>query len=168
MVRLDVRQSRELRATIFALRAIDTTLAKQIRQQVKALGTPQWRDELARRATTQLEQRVIADTAVVSVSNQNVRLQSAGKGRPLSGGLNPKRDYLPIAWGASPSRTTYTRHTKHGTHKVTRNTHAPFKRPLRGGYVFRPAAEAMVSRFASLFVQTTVRTIATALEGRKE
>lgn len=169
MVRLDVLKSRELLATIYALRAIDKTLATQIRRHVKAIGQPEWSKALAERADSKLEHRVLVDTAVLSVSNQNVRLQSASKGRALKGGLQPKTQYAPVEYGAAAKKVTYQRRSQKGkTHSVTRNTRAPFKAPRRGGHVFGPASKSMVPRFASLFVQTTVKTIANALEGKQE
>lgn len=169
MVRLDVLKSRELLATIYALRAIDSTLQKMVRVHTKKMAEPEWKKALAERADTRLEHRVIVDTSVVSVSNQNVRIQSAGKGRPLSGGLNPKVNYPPVEFGAHAKGKTYERRSKKGgTHRVTRVINTQFK-PFNGrGYVFWPAAREMVPRLASLWVQTTVKTIGNALEGKRE
>ena len=169
-MRLDVTESRELRATIFALRGLDKTLQKMIRVKTKDIAGPEWRKALAERADTRLEHRVIHDTAVVGVTNQNVRVQSAMKGRPLSGGLHPKTHYHAVEFGAKPKKATYYRASrKGGTHKVTRTVGGyPLKPRRKGGYVFFPAAKEMIPRIAALWVQTTVRTIATALEGKQE
>lgn len=168
-MRINVKDSRELLATIYALRAIDKTLAKQVRQYTKAIAAPEWTAALRQRGDTALERRVIVDTAVVSVTNQNVRVQSAGKGRPLSGGLNPKVDYPAVEFGAHAKGTTYRRKSKGGgSHRVTRVMGTQFKAHNPRGYVFYPAAKEMVPRLAALWVQTTVRTIATALEGKQE
>lgn len=169
-MRLDVRKSPELLAAIFAIRSLDRTIAKMNRQQTKTVAAPEWKQALAERADSRLEHRVIVNTAVVSVSNQNVRIQSAGKGRPLSGGLNPKTDYAAIEFGADRAkRTTYRRKgRKGGTHTVTRRTAAGMKPRNGSGYVFFPAAKEMIPRMARLWVQTTVRTIATAFEGKQE
>lgn len=169
MPRIDVRESRELKAAILALRAIDTTISKKVRQYTKAVAQPEWRQELTRRASTGLERRVIADTAVISVSNQNVRAQSASKGRPLSGGLNPRVDYPGVEFGSHAHGVTYRRRSPRGTvHTVTRVMGTQFKAHNRRGYVFYPAAAEMIPRLASLFAQTTVKTIANALEGKRE
>lgn len=167
-MRLDVLKSPELLATIYALRSVDKDIQKQVREQTKRVAGPEWRKALAERANTRLEHRVLVDTTVISVSNQNVRVRSASKGRALSRGLNPKTDYAPVEFGANPKRQTYTRKSKRGgTHKVTRTVGTGFKRPNRKGYVFYPAAREMIPRLASLWVQTTVRTIAEALEGKR-
>lgn len=169
-MRIDVTKSRELLATIYAIRSVDKTLQKQIRSQTKRVAEPEWRKALAERADTRLEHRVIVGTSVVSVSNQNVRVQAAGKGRALRGGFQPKRDYNAVEFGANTGKSTYNRRSRNGgTHKVTRVVNTQFK-PHAGkrGYVFWPAAREMVPRMGRLWVQTTVRTIANALEGKVE
>jgi hypothetical protein len=168
VVRLDVFKSPELLATIYALRAIDTTLQKKVREYTKAVASPEWKKALARRADTRLEHRVIVDTAVVSVSNQNVRIQSAGKGRPLSGGLNPKTDYPAVEFGMNAKGVRYQRKSKRGgTHIVRRVIGTQFPARRREGPFWQSARE-MVPRMASLWVQTTVKTIGYALEGKRE
>lgn len=168
-MRLDVRESRELLATIYAIRSLDKTIQKMVRQQTKRIAAPEWKKALAQRTATRLENRVLVDTSVISVSNQNVRAQSASKGRPLSGGLNPKTDYPAIEYGAEDDTQVYNRTSrKGGTHKVTRHTARQLRRRNPDGYVFGPAAGEMIPRLAALFVQTTVRTIAEAIRGKQE
>lgn len=169
-MRIDVFKSRELLATIYAIRSIDKTLQKQIRTQTKQVAAPEWTKALAERADTRLEHRVIVGTSVVTVSNQNVRVQAAGKGRALRGGLQPTRDYNAVEFGANTERATYQRRSRKGRmHSVTRVINTQLK-PHSGnrGYVFWPAAREMVPRMARLWAQTTVRTIANALEGKAE
>lgn len=168
-MRLDVLKSRELLATIYAIRSLDKTIQKMIRQETKRIAAPEWSEALGRRANTALERQVIVNTAVVSVSNQNVRAQSANKGRPLSGGLNPKTDYPAVEWGADDDTQVYERRSKKGgTHKVTRRTAAQLKRRSATGYVWGPTVKEMIPRLARLWVQTTVRTIANAINGKQE
>lgn len=169
-MRLDVKASRELLATIYATRSLDRTIAKMNRQETKRIAAPEWKKALAERADSKLEHRVLVDTSVVSVSDQNVRIRSASKGRPLSGGFNPKTDYHAAEFGADRNRrTTYKRRSaKGGSHSVTRRTASGLKPRNPNGYVFFPAAREMIPRLASLWVQTTVRTIANAFEGKQE
>ena len=62
---------------------------------------------------------------------------------------------------------TYTRRSRKGkSHRVTRVMGTQFKPFTSRGHVFFPAAERTASRIASLWAQTTVRTIAEALEGK--
>lgn len=168
-MRLDVTKSRELQATIYALRSVDKTLAKQIRQQTKRVAGAEWQRALERRASTQLEQRVLSATSVITVSNQNVRAASASKGRPLSGGLSPKLHGHAVEFGANAAPTTYERTSPRGTvHRVRRTVGTQLRPRNAQGYVFWPTAREMIPRLASLWVQTTVRTIGNALEGKAD
>lgn len=169
-MRIDVKASRELLATIYAIRSLDKTIQKMIRQHTKTTAAPEWKKALAERANTRLEHRVLVDTSVVTVSNQNVRIRSASKGRALSGGLEPKFDYPAVEFGADVSKvTTYTRRSRKGrVHRVTRHTSSAMKPRRSDGYVFGPAAAEMIPRLARLWVETTVRTIATAIKGKQE
>lgn len=168
MVRLDVFQSPELLATIYALRAIDKTIQAQVRKATKTVAEPEWKKALAERANTRVEHRVLVDTARISVSNQNVRAQSANVGRPLKGGLNPKVHYPAVEFGIKNKKSTYSRKSrKGGTHKVTRTIGTGLPNPRRQGPFWGSTSE-MIPRLARLWVQTTVRTIATALEGKQE
>lgn len=169
-MRIDAQKSREFQAAIFAVRSLDRTIQKMFRREVKRIGAPEWKQALAERAGSRVQHRMLVDTAVMTVSNQNVKLQSASKGRPLSGGLNPKTDYYTAEWGADHDReSTYTRRSPKGrSHKVTRHAARAVPRRNRKGWVFSPAVREMIPRFGRLFVQTTVRTIANALEGKQE
>lgn len=170
-MRIDAKASPELRATILAVRALDKTLQKTIRQHTKQVAAQAWMEALRSRAQTKLEHRALVDTAVVAVSNQNVRIRSASKGRPLSGGFSPKLHGHAAEFGADQTTpTTYQRKSRTGgsAHQVTRRATTGLRPRNREGYVFWPTAREMVPRLASLWVQTTVRTIATALEGKQE
>ncbi|WP_336630771.1 MULTISPECIES: hypothetical protein [unclassified Microbacterium] len=167
---IDARESRELRAVILAIANVDKPLRKMIRQFTKAMAAPEFQKAMAARATTGLERRALVDTSIVTVSDRNVRMQSASKGRPLSGGFNPKADYPAAEWGVDRSRrTTSNRRSRKGAvHKVTEPMPSNLKGRSRTGHVFGPSARTMIPRIGRLWVQTTVRTIATALEGKQE
>ena len=153
---------------VWAINQSDREVQKQIRVQTKANLTKPWLAEVRSRASTKLEKRVISDTATVVVSNQNIRIQSAAKGRRLEGGLNPKGHYRAVEFGSGHQKRTYTRKgRKSGTHTVTRNTTAQFKDRTKTGYVFYPAAREMIPRLASLWVQTTVKVYADIFDGKK-
>jgi hypothetical protein len=164
-MRIDMRASRELTATVLAIRALDRTIQKMIRQQTKRITAPEWRGALSERADSRLQHAALVDTSAVAVSNQNIRLQSANKGRALSGGFNPKTDWYAAEFGGDQGKTTtYTR----AGHRVTRHTTRQLPTRRKAGHVFYPATAEMIPRIAALWVQTTVRTIATAFEGRQE
>jgi hypothetical protein len=162
-VRIDVRGSAELRDVILAINQSDREIQRAIRTFTKAALVRPWLESINKRATTTVERRVLAATATVAVSNQNIRITSAAKGRPLSEGLQPKRDYGPVEFGMAPRKVTYSRKG----HRVTRTVGTQFGRPNRRGNAFYPAAREMIPRLASLWVQTVVKVYADAFEGKK-
>lgn len=161
-MRIDIRGSRELQDVIVALKSSDTETRRAIRAFTKSVIIKPWLDSIRDEADTRLERLVISSTATVAVSDQNIRIQSAAKGRRLSGGLDPKRDYAAIEFGAAHKKKTYTRNG----HRVTRNTTAQFRGRRPQGYVFYPAAKEMIPRLASLWVQTVVKTFSLIFEGK--
>lgn len=169
-MRIDVKLSPEMRAVIFAMRSLDRTIAKMVRQEVKKVAAPEWRKALAERAMSRLQQRALVSTSTVSVSNQNVRASSAMKGRPLSGGFDPKYDWHAAEFGADPNREMeYTRASrKGGRHKVKRRVGNGLPARKASGHVIYPAAHEMIPRLGRLFFQTVYRTVATATEGKQE
>lgn len=169
-MRIDVKLSPELQAVIFAMRSLDRTIAKIVRREVKKVAEPEWKKALAERANTRLQQRVLVNTSNISVSNQNVRATSAQKGRPLSGGFEPKYDWHAAEFGADRNRVMeYTRRSRNGgRHKVRRRIGNGLPARKKTGYVVYPAAHEMVPRLGALFFQTVYRAIATATEGKQE
>ena len=143
-LRVSARSSAEIRATLLAIKTLDRDLRKELRGRTRKLATVDWMGAMAGEATTTLENRVLVQTARISVSDQNVRIRSAGSSRPAaSGGIVPREHGRGVEFG---SRVPQLRARR------------------RQGYVFFPAAADMIPQLLALWVQTTVRTIAEALE----
>lgn len=164
LLKISANTSREVRATVQGLRRVPRDLAANIRKFTKSELAPEWQRLLAGRARTVTQRRVLVDTARVAVSDQNVTLKSATVGRSLSGGLNPKDSYAGFEFGANDVAQTYTAHRNGRSFRVTRHTRRQLPRRSRTGWVVFPTAAAIIPRFASLWVQTTYRTIYDALE----
>lgn len=162
-MRIDVRGEKDMQTLIAALKNSETDVRRAIRTYAKAELTTPWLSAINKRASSAVETRVLAATATVAVSDQNIRITSAAKGRSLSGGLRPKLDYGPVEFGMQPRRSAYTRKG----HKVTRRVGTQFKAPNRKGYVFYPAAREMIPRLASLWVQSVVKVYGDIFEGRR-
>jgi hypothetical protein len=144
-LRVSARSSAEIRATLLAIKTLDRDLRRELRSRTRKLATVDWERAMSRHASTELERRVLVDTARVSVSDQNVRIRSAGSSRPAgSGGIVPRVHGRGVEFGSSRTRS--------------------LPRRRRQGYVFFPAAADMIPQLLALWVQTTVRTIAEALE----
>lgn len=161
--------SRDLQAAVLGLRLAEKDMQKQVRQQTQAKLLPEWKKVLAEHAQTRLEHRVLVDTGRVRMSNQNVRLSSASVGRKLSGGLTPKEGYGPVEFGGDRSHTlTYSATSRKGRAYRVKERHTRNQlRPRRAsGYVFYPSVKSVVPRFASLWVQTVVRSFHEGIEGK--
>lgn len=167
-MRIDIRGSRELQDVALALRNMDAPVRRYLRSLTKSKMTEPWLSEMNRRATTQLERRVLSATATVATSDQNIRITSASKGRRLRGGFDPKTEYAGVEFGANREKVkTYTRVSKGGTrHRVTRHTARQLRGRRTSGYVFYPAAREMIPRLASLWVQTIVKGVSNVFNGK--
>jgi hypothetical protein len=166
-LRISVWDSKELQATLLAIRGLEPEMAKQLRRVTKAEVLPMWREAVRGQVTNRMETRVLSDTARVAVSNQNVMLQSARVGRSLSGGYKPSELMGPTEFGAdrgftrghsgtSPKGTQYTVKRRH--------TQRQFRPRNKKGYVVYQAAAEVIPRIASLWIQTAVRTVHEQLE----
>lgn len=155
-MRISVFRSPALQGTILALKGMDKELAKQIRQHIKAITVGEWKTELAQNSITRMENRVLVDSAKVSVSNQNITLKSGGTAKRLSGGARVRDVTSAVEFGR-PAEGKSLSHSKTG--KPYKRRHGTrFRPPNRKGYTVYPAAADAIPRIAALFVQTTVRT----------
>lgn len=162
---ISVFSSKGLQTLLAALQAVDKDTRKQIRRFTKADASPIWKDEVGPRARTKLEQRVLSATAKVSVSDQNVTLQSGRTGRALSGGARPSEIAAGVEFGALGKRNTYMSTSRRGRRfPVTRRTTNQFGSRNTNGKVVYPASRASIPRLASLWIQTAMRTLADAFD----
>jgi len=168
MLRVSALSSRELLTVLRGLRTLDRDTKKVLRRELKGMAETAWKDALNRNADTKLERRVLADSGRVRVSDQNVRLTSASLSRSLTGGLKPSESYGPVEFGANPrpAATETVRGKGSGTFTRHRDPNRPFKKPNRRGYVVYPSAAQIIPRILAMYVQTFVRAIHEALEGK--
>lgn len=138
-----------LRDLAVVYRVVPAELRKQINRATKTAAQPIWKTETAERATTRIQQRSLVDTAKVGVTNRNVFLRSGG-GR-----------YAALASAAEfgrPTAAPIKSRSKRGK-AYQRTTGSLFgDRNQRGKVVF-PASRESISRFASLWIQTSIRTL---------
>ena len=162
---VDVFESRELQAALVALKVLPKEVTVQTRKHTKRLVDAEWRDGLSKRAVSHLQKRVLVDSAVSSVTNSNVSMKSATKGRV---GRNPSH-VLASGSEFGADREAYTRYSRRskngGSHTVTRRLRRGFgwHRGRQGRVVF-PTAQDLAPRIASMYVQTLLRTTAEAFE----
>jgi hypothetical protein len=147
---MSVKDSAHLRATVLAVKAAPREVRQQVRAQTRAVAAPQWKQALASKARTEQHTRMLVNTARITVSDQSVRVRSAGaKRKVLSGGATPYRLGKAYEFGRRSRNATQ------------------LPRPNRRGYVFYPALADMAPRIISLWVQTAIRTVYDALEGKR-
>ncbi|WP_053205842.1 hypothetical protein [Jiangella muralis] len=165
---LRVGDHRELQAVVLALKAMDRSLARDIRRDTVKVMSPVWKSLVAERASWHMDRRVIVPGTRIKAGNPPVMIAAASR-RALSGGLIPVQSWSGFEFGSSQSRTTtYTRRNRRsgGSHQVTRNTTRQLARRAPKGRVAYPAAKEIGPRLASLWVQTVVRRVHEAAEGR--
>lgn len=167
-MRISVFDSKELQAILLALRGFDRELKKQIRQQTKKVAEPEWQKAVNEHASTRLEHRILASTARVQVSDQNVMLRSAHIGKSISGGLKPSEAWPAVEFGGNQSKVgKYQTRSRKGTvYTATRHTARQLRPRNPKGYVVFPAAAQVIPRMAALWAQTLVRTFHEMTEGK--
>lgn len=138
-----------LRDLAIVYRAVPSDARKQINRATKSEAQPIWKTETAERATTRLQQRVLVDTAKVGVTERNVFLRSGG-GRLAA--LRTATEFGRPA--AAPIKTRSGKGTPY-----TRTTGRLFGERDRRGKVVHPAARQAIPRFASLWIQTAIRSL---------
>lgn len=168
MLRVSAYSSRELLAVLRGLRNLDRDTKKVLRRELKGMAEQAWKQALAQSADTKLEHRVLVDSGRVRVSDQNVRLTSASLSRSLRGGLKPSQSFGPVEFGANrrPGATETATSVRGKSFTRRRDPYRSFKAPNRRGYVVYPAAASVIPRVLAMYVQTFVRAIHEALEGK--
>jgi hypothetical protein len=164
---ISIQGSDEMKAVVLALKGMDGTLRKRIYAETRSKIAPEWTEALASRANTSLEQKVLLTGARVQLSPERVTL-TAGKGnKRLSGGATISQLTAAVEFGAETRKQTIAGRSRKGkayTYKRTVNTQ--FKNRRRQGYVAYHVAAEMAPRFAALWVQTAVKTMYDAFEGK--
>lgn len=145
-MRLDVRRSRELTALVQVMATIPRDIAKNVRQQTKAVIVPEWKKLLAEKAPAMIFFKRLVNPSTAYVTDRGVKL-IAGKN-----GAFPRE----TEFGAA--RETYADYTtrKGSVHRRTKRQFWPY---APGGRVVIPAVAEMIPRAGALFVQTAYRAV---------
>lgn len=166
---LKVGDHRALQATVLAFKALERGLQKDIRKATVNTMNPVWRGEIAERATSPMDQLVIAKGARIAGGNPPTAIAATSK-RRRSGGMTPATDWPWFEFGPSNRNkiTTYRRRSRNGgTHSVTRHTARQLPSRNARGRVAFPAVAKLAPRLASLFAQIVVRRVHEAAEGKR-
>ena len=161
--RISLLVSHDMRVLVEAVRGMDAEVRKQIRAHTKAQAAAVWKSEIAQHTGTRLQNRVLVDSARISVTDQNVMMKSAIVGK-LSSGVPVTQLAGPAEFGSAPGKRV-TQSSGRGPRKqYSRRMGGAFGRPTRKGKVFFPAAHESIPRLASLWMQTAYRTVAETFE----
>lgn len=153
-----------LRDLLLALRGVDVDTRKHVLAAARQDATPIWQGELAPRAASRLQSKVLVNTARVSVTARNIQLKSGAVGK-LSTGTRVSALAAAVEFGMSPGAYIAT-HSRKGKAYVRRAGSTFLGRTKAGKVVFPAVAEA-IPRVASLVIQTCARTLYDALDGKK-
>lgn len=150
-------------------RQLPKELKSSIRKAQRAETLPIWREEVnQRKGITPLAARVYKSGITVR-TGANLVLEAKGSSKKI-GSRGTKQNSLMGAaeFGSTPNNyTKYYRQSPNGQrHTVTRRTRRGLPQHRRDGYVVIPASKAAVSRIQSLTIQTVVRKLHDAAEGR--
>ena len=166
---ISVRDVDELRAVVLAMRLVQRDVKNAINRETRRVLAPVWTATVQANATRPMDTKVLAAGVRVKAGNPPV-LQAAQSTRPIGASkrLRPAEQWAAFEFGANREAvTTYQRRSPNGgTHKVTRHTKRQLPPRIRKGRVIYPAAAEVIPRAASLWVQTVVRMIHEAAEGR--
>lgn len=149
---LDVRASREIQATLLALRNAERSIRVGINRDARSSINPIWRGAVNARASTPLQRAVIASGARATASDRGVSLLAATSGRPLSGGLVPTANPWGAEQGSRIVRTIANRRGKTyplwtGRQWLERSPH---------GVVAHDAASETGTKLVAIWVKTVV------------
>jgi len=159
--RISLLVSHDLRVLVEAVRGMDAEVRKQIRGYTRSEAAPIWKESIAQHTGTRLQNRVLVESARLSVSDSNVMLKSAQVGK-LSSGVPVSLLAGPTEFGAKPGRMVAST-SKHGK-RYTRRLGGAFGAFYSKGHVFHPSTRDAIPRVASLWIQTAYRTVREVFE----
>jgi hypothetical protein len=165
VLHIDVEQSKEMQATVLALRQMEPTLRKRVYAATREKILPEWRQELAASANGHLDEKVLLSGARMDVTASTIKFKAAQSKRKMSGGASPADIGHAVEFGAKWYRGTVSATSNRGkNYSYTRTLNKQFKPRRSKGHVAYPAIGRLVPRFAALWVGITVKTMYDALE----
>lgn len=154
---LDVRKSRELQATILALRQAERGIRLSINKTARSRITPLWKAELNARARTSLQREIIASGARATASDRGVTMHAATSRRPLSGGLVPSYEWAGAEFGARNRVVEVTQRSRSGrSYRRPLTINRQFTGRQQHGMVAFDAASDSGTQLVALWVHDVV------------
>lgn len=159
--------SPELEAVALAYRIAGKQLRTDLYARARQDILPEWQSKLSEKAGgNKLAQQVLVKTTRVNATTRGITLTSAKSKRKLAGGFIPAFNFAAIEFGATWRKADIKGRRGQTDYKYKRQINTAFRHRKRKGYIFYPTAEDFIFRLAALWVQTTVRTLRDAAEGK--
>lgn len=152
-MRLDVKKSPALSATVQVMTTMPREAAKAVRAYSKAVITPEWKKGLATRSPSQLHSSRLVGPSAAYISDRGVKLVAGSN----AAGMFPRE----TEFGAY--REDFNTYRRKGA-AVTRRTQRQFWNYTKGGRVVFPTVENIIPRVGALWVQTVYRSVAEVIE----
>jgi len=158
---LDVRESRELQATILALRQADRGIRLGINKVSRSRIRPLWQQELNGRARDEMTRRIIVQGARANATDRGVTLHAATSRRPLSGGLVPAFEWAGAEFGARTKQVEVVQRSRKGrAYRRPLVINRQFKGRQQYGMVAFDAASDVGTKLVALWVASVVDELA--------
>lgn len=167
---ISVRDSRELKAAVLAVKSADKGLRTEINRGTVSTIGPVWKSTVEANATRPMDMRMVAVGARIKAGNPPVAMAANSRkavGRTKR--LRPADRWPGWEFGAvnREAYSRYSRKSKNGVqHQVERRTMRHLPPWIRAGRVAYPALADVAPRVVSLWVQLIVKKYSDAAEGK--
>lgn len=150
-------------------KAIPADLRRNLYAQARATVLPDFRNAFGKVvAGDKYGVPVLLNTSRVNVSQQYISITAAtGTRSVLSGGFKPALHFAAVEFGATWRKARIRGRRGATVYNYEREINKPFRHRRRKGYFFYPFADKYVKRLANLWVESTVRTLRDAAEGKQ-
>lgn len=158
---IDVRESRELSAIIFAFKTAAPSVRREMRKGARKEINQLWAPGLRSRAKNRQERQVLVRGARSKVESDTFSLQAATSQRMLSGGLDPYSQWPGVEFGANTQvKEVYVWRSSAGrSFKRKQVMGAQFKPRRKSGYVIYPTAREVGPQVVAAWVRGAVKGI---------
>lgn len=161
MARVRIQGIREVTAAATALKAVDRKVKNQTAQNLRSTVPNIWTQATITGQTRTRMDRAVFNGVKVTASSSRITLEAG------TAPMIPADIASAVEFG-DPNKTftTYTERRNGKPVRVRRRTQNQLPSPIRAGRIAHPALRKVMPRLLSLYVQTVVRTIHEAWEGK--
>ena len=156
MAVVSVFDSKQIQATILALKTMRSDLRKEIYKRARSQILPEWRQTLANEIGGDImASRLLMRNTRVKLGTQGVTLEAATLTKPTtSGGLTPNPQWYLAEYGAVPRSVTVSGRRGNTRYEYKRRVNTGMKKRRRSGYYGGPAADKIVKRVLALWIES--------------